>query len=333
MTIAAGMFVAMRPVASASCVAFATVIAACSSTTPDGADGAADRAGEAVTAVRDCPLPDASAVAAVRVARDVTYATREGRALQLDVAWTAGGPPAPLIVLLHGGGWSAGSRASLVDEMRALALHGYTAATVEYRLTQAPRNVFPAAFADVRCALRTLRRRADEYNIEPGRAAAVGYSAGGHLASLLGVGLNIPGLDADCGGGDGEDVRVQAVVSFAGPQDLRVSGPYTQEQAELVTNFLGAFPGDRPELAALASPIAHVSGGDPPFLMVHGSNDDLVPVGQSRRMVAALRQVGTPASLLELRGAGHDFVGLAASDNDLVRCTVDAFLTRWLGAR
>jgi acetyl esterase/lipase len=329
----AGSSLATHRIASARGVALAAVIAACSSTTHDGGDGAADSATEAVTAVQDCPLPDASAVAAVRVARNVTYVTRDGSALQFDIAWNIAGPPAPLILLLHGGGWSGGSRASLFDETRALALHGYTAATVEYRLTQAPRNVFPAAFADVRCALRALRLRADEYHIAPGRVAAMGYSAGGHLASLLGVGVDIPGLDNGCGDGNDEDVRVQAVVSFAGPQDLRVSGPYTQEQADLVTNFLGAFPGDRPEIATLASPIAHVTAGDPPFLLVHGTNDELVPVAQSRRMAAALRQVGTPASVLELRGTGHSFVGLAASDNDTVRCTVEAFLTRWLAPR
>ena len=73
----------------------------------------------------------------------------------------------------------------------------------------------------------------------------------------------------------------------------------------------GVFPGNDLRLATLASPIAHVSAGDPPFLLVHGLDDELVPVSHARRMVAALRQVGTPASVLELRGVGHGFVGLA----------------------
>jgi dipeptidyl aminopeptidase/acylaminoacyl peptidase len=134
-----------------------------------------------------------------------------------------------------------------------------------------------------------------------------------------------------CGAGE-EDVRVQAVVSYAGPQDLRVNGPYTQEQADIVTNVLGVLPGDAPRAATLASPIAHVRAGDPPFLLVHGTNDGLVPVSHARRMAAALRQAGVPASVLELPGIGHGFVGLAASREPTVRCTVDTFLARWLGA-
>jgi len=227
-------------------------------------------------------------------ASDVPYVSRDGRALRLDVAWPATGAPVPLVVLLHGGGWSGGSRASLHDEMLAWARRGYAAATVEYRLTAAPRDVFPAAASDVACAVRFLRAHAGDYRID--------------------------------------GARVQAVVSYAGPQDLRVNGPYTEEQARLVTNFLGVFPGDAPQRATLASPIAHVGAGDPPFLLVHGTRDDLVPVEHSRRMAAALRAVGTPATVLELQDVGHAFVGLATSDDARVRCTTAAFLARWLGA-
>jgi acetyl esterase/lipase len=214
--------------------------------------------------------------------------------------------------------------------MRALARRGYTSATVEYRLTQAPRDVFPAAISDVRCALRVLRRRAADFHVAPGRVAAMGYSAGGHLASLLGTGADVTQLDRGACDADAGDVRVQAVVSYAGPQDLRVNGPYTQEQAEIVTNFLGVFPGEDPAIARLASPIAHVSAGDPPFLMLHGTDDPLVPVDHPRRMARALREIGTPASVLELGEIGHGYVGMLASGDATVRCTVDAFLARWL---
>src|SRR5688572_2984507 len=315
----------------------AAAFAACSSSAVNGGSGSdtgnVDNSREAVVPVSRCAA-DSVAVTAAREARDVTYVTRGRQALRFDVAWSEAGPPAPLIILLHGGGWSGGSRASLHAEMRALARRGYTAATVEYRLTQGRQNVFPAAIADVRCALRALRRRAADYHIAPERVAALGYSAGGHLASLLGTGADVRGLDGDCGDANptvgGDDVRVQAVVSYAGPQDLRVNGPYTREQAELVTAFLGVFPGNDLAIATLASPIAHVSAGDPPFLLVHGTEDDLVPVSHARRMVAALREAGTPASVLELRDVGHGFVGLASSDIARVRCTVDAFLARWL---
>lgn len=304
-------------------------VAACSAPAGNGANGASTREGESVTRVSSCAA-ESVAANAVRVAHDVTYATRDGRPLRYDIAWSESGPAAPLVILLHGGSWSGGSPSSLHGEMQALARRGYTAATVEYRLTQAPHNVFPAAAADVRCALRTLRQRAARYHIAPARVAVMGYSAGGHLASLLGVGAELGELDAGGCDASGEEVGVQAVVSYAGPQDLRVNGPYTQEQAEIVTNFLGVFPGDAPAVARLASPIAHVSAGDPPFLLIHGTNDDLVPVSHPRRMADALRLVGTPASLIEIRGIGHGYVGMIASSDRMVRCTVDSFLTRWL---
>ena len=307
----------------------AAVLAACSTPVSEGGVGVASGTNESVTPKASCAA-ESVAASSVRSARGVTYVVRDGKPLRFDVAWSEAGAPAPLVLLLHGGSWSGGSPASLDDEMFALARRGYTAATIEYRLTQAPRNVFPAAAADVRCALRMLRRRAGEYHIAPERVAAMGYSAGGHLASLLGTGAALRELDAvGCDGGDA-DVRVQAVVSYAGPQDLRVNGPYTQEQADIVTNFLGVFPGDDPAIATLASPIAHVRAGAPPFLLVHGTDDELVPVSHPRRMVTTLRQAGTPASLIELKDIGHGFVGFVASRDATVRCTVDGFLQRWL---
>lgn len=306
-----------------------SAVAACTAPPRDGGGPARPGAGEAVAVTRRCDAPPLPA-GLVQVERDVPYVTRGGTALHFDVAWSDGGPPAPLVLLLHGGSWSGGGRENLDEEMLALARRGFTAATVQYRLTEAPRNVFPAAAADVRCALRDLRRRAGTYHIALGRVGVMGYSAGGHLASLLGTGADLVELEEGGCGAPDDSVRVQAVVSYAGPQDLRVNGPYTREQAEIVTNFLGIFPGDHPTLATLASPIAHVSTGDPPFLLIHGTDDDLVPVSHARRMAGALKEVGTPASILELRGAGHEFAGFTGSRNPVIRCSVAAFLDRWL---
>ena len=215
------------------------------------------------------------------------------------------------------------------DEMLAFARHGYAAATVQYRLTRAPDAVFPAAVADVRCAVRVLRSRAASYNADPDRIAAAGFSAGAHLASMLGAAADVQGLDESCPA-SGPAPAVRAVISVAGPQDLRVNGPYTQEQARLVTNFLGVFPGDDPARAALASPIVHAGPGDPPFLFIHGTSDGLVPPNHPRRMAEALRQAGTPATVIELRGRGHSWPGLLSSGEARVRCTTADFLERWL---
>jgi acetyl esterase/lipase len=310
------------------------VIAACSSAPQDGhAVGGPTDGGQAVAVTSRCPVDQLPATAddrSPRTAYDITYASPHGQPLRLDIAWPRTDGPHPLVILLHGGGWSGGSRTALRGEMLAFARRGYAAATVEYRLTRAPRDIFPAAVADARCAVRFLRARAATYDVAPERIAVAGYSAGAHLASMLGVAADVPGLDQQCPTAEG-NASVQAVVSYAGPQDLRVRGPYTQEQARIVTNFLGVFPGDEPQTAALASPIAHVTPGDPPFLLIHGRNDDLVPVDHPRRMAAALRRAGTPATVLELPRTGHSFAGFGASGRANVRCTTLAFLAQWLG--
>jgi acetyl esterase/lipase len=245
-----------------------------------------------------------------------------------------------VVVLLHGGGWEGGHRSAMEDEMRLLARRGFAAATVSYRLTRAPRDVVPAAVADVRCAVRWLRTHAPALGLDAAHVGVLGFSAGAHLASMLGVGAAGAAAgppdavgSAACRAGPATSAAVQAVVSVAGPQDLRVNGPYTQEQARLVTNFLGAFPGDAPAVAALASPIAHVGPQAAPFLLVHGTADGLVPVAHARRMRDALRSAGVAVTLVELRGGGHSFPALDAPDRPEVGCTILAFLDRWLSPR
>lgn len=292
-----------------------------------GQEAAARDDGAAVAPVASCANPDTATP--VQVVRDVAYVERDGRTLRYDLARPRTAGPRPLVVLLHGGGWEGGSRASMHDEMLALARQGYVAASVEYRLTRAGSNVFPAAIADARCAVRVLRARAGEHGIDPARIAVAGYSAGAHLASMLGAAADVPGLDAPCDGTG--DARVQAVVSYAGPQDLRVRGAYTEEQARLVTNFLGVFPGDAPEVARLASPVAHASADDAPFLLVQGKRDRLVPPEHAPLMASALRRAGAKATVLPLARVAHGFVGLATSRRAGVRCTTLAFLARWVG--
>jgi acetyl esterase/lipase len=151
---------------------------------------------------------------------------------------------------------------------------------------------------DVACAFARLEERAGEYGIDPARIATMGYSAGGHLVSLLGVASDEPDFQTDCA--SGPTGAPQAVISGAGPQDLRGWG-----SADDVVAMVGGSIEELPERWARLSPITHARADAPPFLFIHGTDDWFVPIDQSRQMRDALRAEGVDARLLELAGAGH----------------------------
>jgi acetyl esterase/lipase len=330
-----------RACAARHLLAIGAALVGCTGTAPSGTSGTAL---ESVQRTSRCDLAAREATSPIRVQPGLAYAAVDGDTLRMDLALPSGAGPHPLVMLLHGGGWEGGDRSAMTGEMRLLAARGYAAATVSYRLTRGSRDVFPAAVLDVRCAVRWLRTRAPSLPIDGARIGVVGFSAGAHLASMLGVGVGDAVLDPVAArarrgrcllpeGVPAGDATVQAVVSVAGPQDLRVDGPYTPEQARLVTNFLGVFPGDAPAVAAAASPIAHVRPGAAPFLLVHGTRDELVPIAHARRMRDALHAANVPATLVEVGGMGHAFPALDARDAPVAGCTTAAFLDRWLRAR
>jgi acetyl esterase/lipase len=285
-----------------------------------------DGGGESVRLVRECTVPPPPAAADVHVARDITYAVMGGEAQRLDIAWPKSAGPHPLVVLIHGGGWSGGDRSAYAAEMRLLAGQGYAAASVGYRLAAAPRNTFPAAVEDVRCAVRWLRANAATYGIDPSRVAALGSSAGGHLAAMLGTAADVGGLDGACPLLD-RSPAVGAVVAVAGPHDIRTAGPLDSGQRGMVENFLGVRPEADPARALLASPAVHVTPGDPPFLLIHGTADEVVPIRQSRSMRDTLRAAGVPVTLIELPGVGHSVAEFGREARFRVStCTTLAFL-------
>jgi acetyl esterase/lipase len=257
----------------------------------------------------------------------LTFARPAGRPLRLDLAVPGGTAPRPVVVLIHGGAWRRGHRSALRGTMRAFAARGYAAATVDYRLASAPRNVFPGPVSDVRCAVRTLRARAGRLGLDPSRFVAVGFSAGAHLASLLATAPDVPGLD------DGTcpvatSPAVQAAVAFYGPHDLRAPLRVGPGADGAIRNFLGVSRHVAPGLATLASPIAHVDPADPPMLLVHGLRDRIVEVDQTRRMRRALERAGVPVTALELPRRRHGF-GLfprRRGDDESLACSTLSFL-------
>jgi acetyl esterase/lipase len=244
------------------------------------------------------------------VRRDVVYSTVDGEDLRLDL-YLPDTRPAPLCLWLHGGGWMRGSRADRAEaRLVPLAAAGVAVAAVQYRLSgQAP---FPAQLDDARAAVRWLRAHAGDLGLDAGRIGAWGASAGGHLASLLG--LTRDGDDDQRG-----DSSVQAVVAWFPPSDLLlrdsdvpegplppfVTGPLPEPSFEARLLGLQDVRDDR-DAARAASPVEHVRAGAPPFLLVHGDRDGLIPSEHSRRLHRALRAEGVDSTLWLVHGANHE---------------------------
>jgi acetyl esterase/lipase len=271
-----------------------------------------------------CLAPYVSAAEpAITVEKDITYAIVEKDRLQLDLVRPVGDGPHPCVVVLHGGAWKYGHRRDVATFAEQLARKGFAAAAVSYRL--APKNKWPAQIEDCKTAVRFLRANAEKYGIDPQRIGAMGFSAGGHLAALLGT----TGPDAGFDGTlyDEHSSCVQCVVDFFGPADLCLFCEAPGIEAAYFRPLLGARFQEKPELYKKASPIEHVSKDAPPFLIIHGTADLIVPVIHSERLHEKLTQAGVPSELITVKGVGHGWGG----DNAL-RTTEAAveFLTKHL---
>ncbi|MFI5119907.1 MAG: alpha/beta hydrolase fold domain-containing protein [Thermoanaerobaculia bacterium] len=241
----------------------------------------------------------------IDVKRDLVYGKAGDTDLRLDLAMPeAGDGPFPAIVFLHGRGWREGNRREMNHFIEGVAHMGYVGVTVEYRLVPAAR--FPAQVEDCKTAVRWLRANARKYRIHPDHIGAVGFSAGGHLANMLGVAGRNDGLEGT-GGNPDQSSRVQAVVSFFGPTDFTTRDWPEDLEKEVIVPFLGGSFADKPDVYRRASPITYVTRDAPPFLFFHGTEDKLVPVDQSKRLAEKLKSVGVPARMVALEGEGHGF--------------------------
>jgi len=268
--------------------------------------------------------------------KDIAYIPGGSKAQVLDLYLpeTAGKPAVPLLMFVHGGGWRGGSKDGCPAKF--LAQHGYAVASIDYRLAR--EAVFPAQIEDCRAALRFLRSRAAKYNIDPGRFGVWGGSAGGHLAALLGTsaavdfskgpeGMKAPGkLD--------ETARVQCVIDMYGPTELsQVAGrnPDRNDVWKAAAALLGPCADDKELMsrAKWASPVTYVNRDNPPFLIQHGDADVIVPLEQSRILLAALQKAGVEATLTVLPGAGHAGAPLFTEENHK---TILEFLDKHLKA-
>ncbi len=248
--------------------------------------------------------------AGVRHRRGIEYARVDGRPLRLDV-YEPGEPlaeePRPAIVQVHGGGWIAGSRSEQgIPLLNHLARHGWVGFNIDYRLS--PGATFPDHLVDVKRAIAWVREHAAEYGADPDLVCLTGGSAGGHLCALAALTDDDPSFQP---GFEDADTSVAAAVPFYGLYDLtNAEGVYYPELLEWVLErhvFKARFEDD-PQRFRDASPTHRVHPGAPPFLVLHGEHDTLVPVADARRFVAELRAVSdNPVHYAELAGAEHAF--------------------------
>ncbi|MGZ4194767.1 MAG: alpha/beta hydrolase fold domain-containing protein, partial [Solirubrobacteraceae bacterium] len=245
----------------------------------------------------------AASTPAVSVTRNVTYESVGRVALKLDVYRPAEDGRRPAVVLLHGGGWSDGDKVAFADIATALAASGFVAVPVDYRLACTRKRSqplcgyrFPAALSDAERAVRWLRRHARHYGVSSGHIGVFGASAGANLALMLA--MTARGTE-----------RVQTVVSWSGPPDLRfpIGGQTTRAQITPVISYLGCDPstsGACLQRAATASPVTHVTRSAPPTYLFN-SDDEVTPLKGAREMRNLLHHLHVPVRLTVFSGKRH----------------------------
>ncbi|MFD5793817.1 alpha/beta hydrolase fold domain-containing protein [Streptomyces diastatochromogenes] len=309
---------------------------------------------QAPTSDMEWPPPPFLAPAPPLVGRDgvrrfdgVTYARTPGyRPRLLDAYVPASEQPVPAVVWIHGGGWLDGDRRFPPPTVPVELLYGtilgagLAVVSIDYRHSlEAP---FPAQLHDVKAAIRYVRRFAADLGIDKDRIGVWGESAGGHLAALAGL-VRADGTEAATAleGAEGtrdEDSAVRAVVDWYGVSDLGAllshtlpPSPSGPEYPNPFTALLGGTAEELPELARVASPVTYAGPATPPpFLLIHGTADGLVPYSQSEVLAEALQRAGGQVTVHPVEGADHIFLG-ALDVTPIVSESV-AFLARHLNA-
>ncbi|MGQ9780075.1 MAG: alpha/beta hydrolase fold domain-containing protein [Bacillota bacterium] len=250
-----------------------------------------------------------------RLEKDLVYGRRPEGSLRLDLYLPVGAEgELPGVLMIHGGGWVAGSKAFYRGLGRLLASHGFLAAAVDYRLlTQAP---WPAPLEDCAAALAWLRREGRRWGLAPERVALLGDSAGAHLAAMLALEVS-------------SSAPVRGVVAYYGP--FLLTEPALPGWPRRCQERLLGGPLEDPavmERAKALSPVYLVRGTPPPFLLVHGELDSVVPYKSSQLMAETLRAAGGEVELVAVKGAEHGLFSLgriSPSFSEIDRRTV-AFL-------
>ena len=225
---------------------------------------------------------------------DIVYSTVGDRELLLDAYVPTTGSNRPAVLVVHGGAWKMGNRKQLKGYAESLAQKGFVCFAIDYRL--APQHKFPAQIDDCRSAVKWIRANATEYKVDANRLGAIGYSAGGHLVSLLGTTGESPSAE------NGHvDTRIQAVAAGGAPTDFR-QFPDNGEWAEFL---MGGDLSEVPEKFQQASAAAFVDASDAPTFFYNGTQDELVPLVWSMACHEALKAAGVRTEMHTVDGANH----------------------------
>ena len=288
--------------------------------------------------------PDRNGNRRVTVQHSIPYTGREGGP-EMDLYSPPRArfqPPHPAVVLIHGGGWCGQSRDDPRERSVAsdLALGGFVCASIDYTLVdlddrrERPEHdpaLWPRNLHDCKRAVAFLKGQSARLGIDPARIGAIGESAGGHLAAMLGCTPGVEGLDPP-GCADPDLCRVRAVVCLYAVSDPAgwITGASVRRRGMVaLERMLGGPPEVAPEAYRLASPHAYTSANGVPVLLVHGTADEVVPPDQSREYARALEASGATSQLVLVPGAGHSF-DLRPPQRDL-RPLVLSFFRRYLG--
>jgi acetyl esterase/lipase len=260
-------------------------------------------------------IAHAHLAARAAVVSNVVYEDVAGRQETLDLYVPRGTPPPggwPVLVAIHGGGWRRFSKDEYGPRVAAQFLPaGIAVVAMNYTLSAPGTPSWPANFEDVRNAVRWARANAGTFDLNPDEFAAIGESAGGHLAALLGTNPDGPitsGGDPAAGDVYGSvPARVQAVVDFYGPTSLAALETESAAAAPAVVQFLGGNPAQIPQSYADASPVDHVTPATPPTLILQGTADTLIPPDQAAALASALTSAGVAHRVIDVAGAPHGF--------------------------
>ena len=270
----------------------------------------------------------ANATAMAGTQTDIEYARVGEHILQLDLHMPKEANP-PLIVFVHGGAWRGGSKADV--PIAKLLDHGFAIASVDYRLS--PEAPFPAQVHDIKAAIRYLRAKSELYQINTKNIAICGSSTGGHLAALVGVTNGHAELEGKVGEHLDQSSDVQCIISLFGASNLQTILAQSTEfglkmRVPALQLLLGGTPTEKPDLAKLASPVAHLDKHDPPLLLIHGDADPQMPPEQSQELAKAYETQGLTVQLILLPGSKHG--GREFFDDERTRIMAD-FLKAHLG--